>query len=131
MKFLLTTAFLASLALGVASSSEQGKENHAYNTDVEDFAYWRGLVDVVDSMPLTKSPTKPPTDPPVAATPAPVDPTPAPVEPTPAPVDPTPEPIAPITPAPIATSLPPVAPVPESVDPSSAPVDSCQTISTC
>jgi len=58
MKFLFNTAFAASLALGVAAKS---KESHAADIDVEDFAYWRDLVDAVDSFPSTESPTKSPT----------------------------------------------------------------------
>ena len=64
MKFLLNTAFLASLALGVS-----GKE---YNDlHMEDLSYWRELVDNVDSfpatMPPTESPTPKPSDAPVEA----------------------------------------------------------------
>lgn len=61
MKFLLNTAFAASLALGVAN----GKESHASDIDMEDFAYWRDLVDAVDSFPSTeptKSPSLSPSD---------------------------------------------------------------------
>ena len=122
MKF-LNTAFLASLALGVASSSEQGKQNHASNTDMEDFAYWRGLVDVVDSMPSTKAPTKSPSSSPVVSpTDAPV----ASIDPirTAAPVIPAPTPVALVTPVPTpVTSLSPT-PAPSSSS-------SCQTIGMC
>lgn len=58
MKFLLNTAFLASLALGVAS----GKKTN--DVHMEDLAYWRELVDAVDSFPSTTAPTKSPTPPP-------------------------------------------------------------------
>lgn len=58
MKFLLNRAFLASLALGVAS----GKEIN--DVHMEDMAYWRELVDAVDSFPSTTAPTKSPTPPP-------------------------------------------------------------------
>ena len=54
MKFLFNTAFAASLALGVAAKS---KESHDADIAVEDFAYWRDLVDAVDSFPSTESPT--------------------------------------------------------------------------
>jgi len=89
MKFLLNTAFLASLALGVA----KGKESHASDIDMEeDFAYWRDLVDTVDSFASTVTPTKSPTSSPV------VNPTNAPIDPTLAPVvstlDPTDVPVS-------------------------------------
>ena len=57
MKFLFNTAFAASLALGVATNA---KESHDADLDMEDFAYWRDLVDAVDSFPSTE-PTKSPT----------------------------------------------------------------------
>jgi len=117
MKFLFTTAFLATLALG--------QENHAPETDMEDFAYWRGLVDRVDSMPPTSSPTKSPvvspTDAPVVPTDAPVAPTDAPVTPTDAPVTPTDAPVTP-TDAPVAITDVPIAPTDAPVAPTDAPV---------
>mmetsp|Transcript_11159 Transcript_11159/g.25949 ORF Transcript_11159/g.25949 Transcript_11159/m.25949 type:complete len:790 (-) Transcript_11159:333-2702(-) len=121
MKFLLTTAFLASLAPVFANNLEQVKESHA-----EDFEYWRNLIDI-DSMPLTAAPTKPPTffPPVVSPTDAPVPaPTLAPVDPTPAPVDPTPAPVDPPTPAPVDADTTPnvVDPTPAPVDPTPAPV---------
>ena len=63
MKFLLNKAFLASLALGVAS----GKAIN--DIQVEDLQYWRELVDAVDSFPATVAPTKAPI---ISPTPAPV-----------------------------------------------------------
>lgn len=136
MKFILTTAFLASLALG--------QNNHASNKDAEDFAYWRDLVDAVDSMPPTSAPTKSPvtptdapvtpTDTPVAAvtdapTDAPVTPTDAPVAPTDAPVAPTDTPVAVVTDAPVApTEAPVTSTVAPTVAPTIAPSVSCKTI---
>jgi len=112
MKFLLTTAFLASLAFGQASE-----------TDTEDFAYWRDLVDVVNSMPETLAPTESPVAP---TTDAPVSlatdsPTTAPVTPvTESPTD-----------APVTTTIAPVAvvatPAP-TVDATGAPTNGCKTI---
>eukprot|EP00537_Pseudo-nitzschia_pungens_P010024 CAMPEP_0172390282 /NCGR_PEP_ID=MMETSP1061-20121228/6944_1 /TAXON_ID=37318 /ORGANISM="Pseudo-nitzschia pungens, Strain cf. pungens" /LENGTH=765 /DNA_ID=CAMNT_0013120597 /DNA_START=45 /DNA_END=2342 /DNA_ORIENTATION=- len=122
MKFFLTTAFLASLALG--------QENHASDTDVEDFAYWRDLLDTASmSMPPTlmpsKSPVAKPTNAPVAPTVAPVAPTVAPVAPTIAPVAPTVAPVAP-TVAPVAPTDAPA--VPATLAPTVSPTP-CKSIS--
>jgi hypothetical protein len=68
MKFLVNAVFLASLALGFANAVE----SHASDLEVEDFAYWRDLVDAVDSFPSTASPTGSPTASPVSPTDAPV-----------------------------------------------------------
>ena len=80
MKFLLNTAFFASLALGIAS----GSDTHASDLYLEDLAYWRELVDNVDSFsfsfPATASPTASPTLAPVSPTMAPVSPTAAPAD---------------------------------------------------
>ena len=60
MKFLINTAFLSSLAFGVAKA--------ASDATVEDFAYWRDLVEGVDSLPpVTEPPTKSPTESPVVS----------------------------------------------------------------
>lgn len=98
MKFFSNTAFLSSLPLAIV----WGKESYASDIDMEDLAYWRDLVDAVDSFPPTDTPTMLPTKFPTS-TPI-VDPTDAPV------VDP--------TDAPVVSTLPP----------STAPVSSCQTI---
>jgi hypothetical protein len=101
------------LAFGAASNSKLEKNNHVSERDNEDFAYWRNLIDTVDSM-ATNAPTKSPIDTP---TPPPVDvPTPVPVDPTLAPIDP--PPVDDPTPAPVATTTTP------------AP-SACKTIGTC
>lgn len=69
MKFLLNAAFLASLAVGNAS----GSKIKASDVQMEDLAYWRELVDNVDSFPATQPPTASPTLAPVAPTAAPVE----------------------------------------------------------
>ena len=74
MKFLLNTAFLTLLALGVA----EGKGDHASDMQMEDLTYWRELVNEVDSFPATASPTASPTLAPVPVTDPPTEP---PVEP--------------------------------------------------
>jgi len=89
MKLLFTTKFLALLLFGYASASTSEDNNDVANRDIEDFAYWRDLIDTVDSMATTNKPTKRP-----APVPEPVDPTPSPITSTPVPIDPTSTPIA-------------------------------------
>ena len=84
MKFLLNNAILASLVIGIA----KGKD--ASTIEMEDFAYWRELVDAVDSLPATASPKASPTV--------------TPVEPTAAPV--TDAPVSPETDAPVSSEAP-------------------------
>jgi len=132
MKFLFTTTVLASLVFGATSYSKSETKNHASDRDAEDFAYWRGLIDTVDSMATTDAPTKSPV---LRPTPAPIDPTSVPIAPvpvpTPEPVDPTPAPVPepePIDPTPAPVPEPePVGPTPAPIDPTSVPA-SCQSI---
>jgi len=120
MKFLLSTAFLASMALGFAMGNESQDFDNAV---VEDFAYWRDLVDASGSFPSSESPTDAPTEP----TDAPTEPTDAPVAPTDAPVAPTDAPVAP-TDAPVSPTDAPVSPTDEPTSVTDPPVSSCQTI---
>jgi len=101
MKFLFTTAFLACLVFGATSYSKPETQKHASDRDAEDFAYWRGLIDTVDSMATTDAPTKSPV-----------------FRPTPTPIDPTSVPIVPV-------------PVPEPVDPTPAPIDPTSVPNAC
>jgi len=110
MKFFVTKAFLALFVLGTAASAVEAKKTESIDDrNLEDIAYWRELVQGLNSIP---------TQAPVVPTPAPVAPTGAPV----APVAPTEAPVAPPTDAPVAPVAPPTdAPV-APVEPTEAPV---------
>jgi hypothetical protein len=143
MKFLVSEAFLAVLVLGAVADID-AKKDDVIERNMEDFAYWRDLVEGLASVVPTEAPVTPiaPTDAPVApvtppsdapvapVTPptdapfAPVAPSDAPVSPI-APVAPTDAPVTPVVPteAPIAPIAPPSdAPVAPVAPPSEAPV---------
>lgn len=129
MKFLVSKAFLAVLLIGAATTTLARKVDNVDARDVEEFAYWRGLVEEVASIP-TEAPVPSPTEPPVNVeeTDAPI-PSPPVSAPTDLPVaTPTDPPVAPVvvpTDIPVAAPTdPPVAPVvAPTAPPAFAPTD--------
>jgi hypothetical protein len=135
MKFLVSKAILAMamLVMGVATLTSAKNSETVALRDLEDFAYWRGLVEGLASVPTeapvpapsdipatpTSSSVAPTTNPPIVATVAPIPPSEAPIRPpVPSPVALTATPVA--TVSPMAPSTPPVV----QIIPTAPPVPS-------